>query len=121
VDWKCDRHTQKPERNDPHLGYSDSGKDAGRLSAAWALFETQEAAVAVGAEFGVAVTLFHGRGGTVGRGGGPAHLAILSQPAKTINGRLRVTVQGEVKMHTAFCQPRAGLSTLPKTINVCAA
>ena len=78
------------------IGYSDSGKDAGRLSAAWALYEGQEAAVAVGAEFGVAITLFHGRGGTVGRGGGPAHLAILSQPPSTVNGRLRVTIQGEI-------------------------
>ena len=78
------------------IGYSDSGKDAGRLAAAWALYEGQEMATAVGNEFGVKLTLFHGRGGTVGRGGGPSHLAIMSQPPATINGRLRVTVQGEV-------------------------
>ena len=70
------------------IGYSDSGKDAGRLAAAWALYEGQEMATAVGNEFGVKLTLFHGRGGTVGRGGGPAHLAIMSQPPATINGRL---------------------------------
>jgi phosphoenolpyruvate carboxylase len=54
------------------------------------------ATLRVGNEFGVKLTLFHGRGGTVGRGGGPSHLAIMSQPPATINGRLRVTVQGEV-------------------------
>ena len=78
------------------IGYSDSGKDAGRLAAAWALYEGQEMATHVGNEFGVKLTLFHGRGGTVGRGGGPSHLAIMSQPPATINGKLRVTVQGEV-------------------------
>ena len=78
------------------IGYSDSGKDAGRMAAAWALYEGQENATHVGNEFGVKLTLFHGRGGTVGRGGGPSHLAIMSQPPATINGRLRVTVQGEV-------------------------
>mmetsp|Transcript_17993 Transcript_17993/g.44651 ORF Transcript_17993/g.44651 Transcript_17993/m.44651 type:complete len:999 (+) Transcript_17993:195-3191(+) len=78
------------------IGYSDSGKDAGRMAAAWALYEGQENATKVGDEFGVKLTLFHGRGGTVGRGGGPSHLAIMSQPPATINGRLRVTVQGEV-------------------------
>ena len=78
-------------RQEVMIGYSDSGKDAGRMSAAWALYKGQEEVCAVGKEFGVAITLFHGRGGTVGRGGGPSHLAILSQPPGTINGRLRVT------------------------------
>ena len=64
------------------IGYSDSGKDAGRLAAAWALYEGQEMATHVGNEFGVKLTLFHGRGGTVGRGGGPSHLAIMSQPRR---------------------------------------
>nr|AFW90631.1 phosphoenolpyruvate carboxylase [Solanum tuberosum] len=78
------------------IGYSDSGKDAGRLSAAWQLYKAQEELVKVAKEFGVKLTMFHGRGGTVGRGGGPTHLAILSQPPDTILGSLRVTVQGEV-------------------------
>lgn len=78
------------------IGYSDSGKDAGRIAAAWALFETQEKLVALAARHGVRLVLFHGRGGTVGRGGGPTHMALRSQPANTINGHLRVTVQGEV-------------------------
>jgi phosphoenolpyruvate carboxylase len=78
------------------IGYSDSGKDAGRIAAAWALYEVQERLAAVADEFGVHLTLFHGRGGTVGRGGAPAHLAVLSQPPGTIRGSIRVTVQGEV-------------------------
>eukprot|EP00798_Chlamydomonas_sp_ICE-L_P009929 gene9929-7799_t len=77
------------------IGYSDSGKDAGRLAAAWALFEAQEKLAAVAKAAEVKLVLFHGRGGTVGRGGGPTHLAIRSQPAGTIEGELRVTVQGE--------------------------
>ena len=77
------------------IGYSDSGKDAGRLAAAWGLYEVQEQLTAVARKHGVRLTLFHGRGGTVGRGGGPTHLAILSQPPGTIGGRLRVTIQGE--------------------------
>jgi phosphoenolpyruvate carboxylase len=78
------------------IGYSDSGKDAGRMAAAWALYDGQEKVVQAGKEFDVALTLFHGRGGTVGRGGGPAHIAMLSQPPGTVNGSIRVTVQGEV-------------------------
>ncbi|PKA66562.1 Phosphoenolpyruvate carboxylase 2 [Apostasia shenzhenica] len=82
------------------IGYSDSGKDAGRLSAAWQLYKTQEELVKVAKQYGVKLTMFHGRGGTVGRGGGPTHLAILSQPPDTIHGSLRVTVQGEVIEHS---------------------
>jgi phosphoenolpyruvate carboxylase len=78
------------------IGYSDSGKDAGRVAAAWGLYEVQERLVAVADEYNVHLTLFHGRGGTVGRGGAPAHLAVLSQPPGTIRGTIRVTVQGEV-------------------------
>ncbi|WIA14756.1 hypothetical protein OEZ85_003241 [Tetradesmus obliquus] len=77
------------------IGYSDSGKDAGRMAAAWALFETQERIVAVAEQHGVRLILFHGRGGSVGRGGGPTHMAIRSQPPATIKGKLRVTIQGE--------------------------
>ncbi|KAK2370744.1 Phosphoenolpyruvate carboxylase 1, variant 2 [Trifolium repens] len=93
IDWYRNRINGKQE---VMIGYSDSGKDAGRLSAAWALYKAQEELVNVAKEFGVKLTMFHGRGGTVGRGGGPTHLAILSQPPDTIHGSLRVTVQGEV-------------------------
>jgi len=78
------------------IGYSDSGKDAGRLAAAWALFKAQQDLSTLSKEYGVTLTLFHGRGGTVGRGGAPAHLAVLSQPPGTIHGAFRVTVQGEI-------------------------
>ncbi|KAL2466657.1 Phosphoenolpyruvate carboxylase 1 [Abeliophyllum distichum] len=93
IDWYRNRINGKQE---VMIGYSDSGKDAGRLSAAWQLYKAQEELVKVAKQFGVKLTMFHGRGGTVGRGGGPTHLAILSQPPDTINGSLRVTVQGEV-------------------------
>ncbi|KAL2328058.1 hypothetical protein Fmac_021485 [Flemingia macrophylla] len=93
IDWYRNRINGKQE---VMIGYSDSGKDAGRLSAAWALYKAQEELIKVAKEFGVKLTMFHGRGGTVGRGGGPTHLAILSQPPDTIHGSLRVTVQGEV-------------------------
>ena len=78
------------------LGYSDSGKDAGRLAAAWALYRAQEEIVAVCEAAGVSLTLFHGRGGTVGRGGGPMYLAIQSQPPGSVRGSLRITEQGEM-------------------------
>lgn len=78
------------------LGYSDSAKDAGRLSSVWELYKAQEALVKISEEAGVKLTLFHGRGGSVGRGGGPNYLAIQSQPAGTLDGGLRVTIQGEV-------------------------
>ena len=78
------------------IGYSDSAKDGGRLASAWELYEAQQAVVRACNDGGVPCTLFHGRGGTVGRGGGPTHLAIRSQPPGSVAGRLRVTVQGEM-------------------------
>ncbi|KAF8746370.1 hypothetical protein HU200_013387 [Digitaria exilis] len=93
VDWYKERINGKQQ---VMIGYSDSGKDAGRLSAAWQLYRAQEDLAKVAKKYGVKLTMFHGRGGTVGRGGGPTHLAILSQPPDTINGSIRVTIQGEV-------------------------
>ncbi|KAJ3310806.1 hypothetical protein HDU93_005335, partial [Gonapodya sp. JEL0774] len=78
------------------LGYSDSAKDAGRLASVWSLWVAQESLMEISNQHGVRLQLFHGRGGTVGRGGGPQHLAILSQPPGTINGRMRITIQGEI-------------------------
>jgi len=78
------------------IGYSDSAKDAGTTAAAWAQYRAQEALVAVCQQHGVELLLFHGRGGTVGRGGGPAHAAILSQPPGSVAGRFRTTEQGEM-------------------------
>jgi len=78
------------------IGYSDSAKDAGTTAAAWAQYRAQEALVEICRKQGVELLLFHGRGGTVGRGGGPAHAAILSQPPGSVAGRFRTTEQGEM-------------------------
>ncbi|GLQ74527.1 phosphoenolpyruvate carboxylase [Vibrio sp. vnigr-6D03] len=78
------------------IGYSDSAKDAGVMAAGWAQYRAMEALVKVSEEAGIELTLFHGRGGTVGRGGAPAHAALLSQPPKSLKGGLRVTEQGEM-------------------------
>jgi phosphoenolpyruvate carboxylase len=78
------------------IGYSDSAKDAGQLAAAWAQYRAQEALTVVAAEHGLKLTLFHGRGGAVGRGGGPSAQAIESQPPGAVCGAFRVTEQGEM-------------------------
>ncbi|TYG88923.1 hypothetical protein ES288_A12G059700v1 [Gossypium darwinii] len=93
VDWYRNQINVKQE---VMIGYLDSGKDVGCLSAAWKLYKAHEELINVAKKFGMKLTMFHGRGGTVGRGGGPTHLVILSQPPETIHGSLRVTVQGEV-------------------------
>jgi phosphoenolpyruvate carboxylase len=78
------------------LGYSDSNKDCGFATANWELYKAQETIAAACARYGLKFTLFHGRGGTIARGGGPAARAILSQPAGLVDGRIRITEQGEV-------------------------
>ena len=86
------------------LGYSDSNKDCGYITANWELYKAQEAIAAVCGEHGIRFTLFHGRGGTIARGGGPAARAILAQPAGLLNGRIRITEQGEV-LSTRYQDP----------------
>jgi len=93
IDWYrdyCDNHQEVM------IGYSDSSKDAGALAATWGQYRAQEALTEVCRQRQVKLTLFHGRGGTVGRGGGPSHTAILGQPPGSVNGSLRVTEQGEM-------------------------
>ncbi len=78
------------------IGYSDSAKDAGMLAASWAQYRAQEALVNLSEKYNIELTLFHGRGGTIGRGGAPAHAALLSQPPRSLKNGLRVTEQGEM-------------------------
>ncbi|MFO1422002.1 MAG: phosphoenolpyruvate carboxylase, partial [Candidatus Competibacteraceae bacterium] len=105
---------------DVMVGYSDSCKDGGILASNWGLYQAQQQAVALAAERGFDCRLFHGRGGTVGRGGGPVHDAILSQPPGTVRGRIKITEQGEVlsfkyqNLETAVYELTLGLTGLIK-------
>jgi phosphoenolpyruvate carboxylase len=100
------------------LGYSDSCKDGGILASAWSLYDAQKRIVSVSQAAGIPCRLFHGRGGTLGRGGGPTYEAILAQPAGTVRGQLKLTEQGEVlfykynNMETAVYELTLGVSGL---------
>ncbi len=102
------------------LGYSDSCKDGGIMSAAWGLYQAQEKVQRISAQHGVACRMFHGRGGTITRGGGPAHEAIMAQPPGTVQGQIKFTEQGEVLSHrygnaeTAIYELAMGITGLMK-------
>ena len=102
------------------LGYSDSCKDGGILASNWSLYEAQKKIIAIGDRHRIQVRLFHGRGGTIGRGGGPTHEAILSQPPGTVHGEIKFTEQGEVLRYkysnteTAVYELAMGLTGLLK-------
>lgn len=97
------------------LGYSDSNKDGGSFTSNWELYRAEIALVELfgelGREHGLTLRLFHGRGGTVGRGGGPSYQAILAQPPGTVNGQIRLTEQGEV-IASKYAHPEIGLRNL---------
>ena len=93
------------------IGYSDSAKDAGMMAAGWAQYAAMESLVALAEANKIRLTLFHGRGGTVGRGGAPAHQAILSQPPGSLRGGLRVTEQGEM-IRFKFGLPKVAITSL---------
>ncbi|TDR31798.1 phosphoenolpyruvate carboxylase [Hydromonas duriensis] len=93
------------------LGYSDSNKDGGFLTSNWSLYEAQQALTQIAAQANVSMSFFHGRGGSVGRGGGPSYEAILAQPAGSVQGKIRLTEQGEV-IGAKYGDPDLGLRNL---------
>src|SRR5581483_3954034 len=94
----------RPAHQHVMVGYSDSNKDCGYVTSNWALYQAQEAIARLCAELDVRLTLFHGRGGSIARGGGPAAKAILAQPAGLRDGGIRVTEQSEV-LSTRYHDP----------------
>ena len=108
IDWYQKKIQGKQE---VMLGYSDSAKDGGKLTASWELYKAQIKLVEVCQKYDIHLTLFHGRGGTIGRGGGPASKAIFSQPFGSVNNKIRITEQGEM-VHAKFGLPDVAMRTM---------
>jgi len=89
------------------IGYSDSSKDAGKLSASWHQYKLQEEVLSIAKKYNIALTFFHGRGGSAGRGGGPIQATMRSQPPKSVYGRIRITDQGEMIQQKYGYEPLA--------------
>ena len=109
--WYRDWVMREFGRQEVMIGYSDSAKEVGRLAASWELYKAQVAIVEACGAHDVPITLFHGRGGSVGRGGGPTYRAIQSQPPGSVDGTLRVTEQGEM-IQAKFGLPGIAIRTL---------
>ena len=110
--WSIDWYKQySAQEQTVMIGYSDSAKDAGKFAATWAQYKAQENLVALADKHAVQLVLFHGRGGTVGRGGGPVEKAMASQPPGSVQGKIRVTEQGEM-IRYKFGLPRVAFSNL---------
>jgi phosphoenolpyruvate carboxylase len=106
----------RSDRQEVMLGYSDSNKESGYLAAHWLLYRAQEQLVDAARDAGVELTIFHGRGGALGRGGGPTQRAVMAAPAGSVAGRLKLTEQGEV-IATRYANPHLALRALEQTVS----